>query len=123
MVIVDTSVWIAHLRQHNTDLESLLQEAEVMTHEFVLGELACGNIKNRKEFLSLLEVLPSASVVNQNEFLHFVESNSLMGSGVGFVDVHLLASAQLMKFPLWTRDEKLHQAAIKLKLSYRNNVK
>ena len=119
MVLVDTSVWVSHLRAAKPALKTLLLETEVACHPYIVGELACGNIKNRKEFLSLLQVLPMAPIVTQEEFLHFVDAHKLMGSGVGFVDIHLMASARLAKIPLWTEDTKLKAAAGKLKLLHR----
>lgn len=116
MVIVDTSVWVSHLRRGNPALEKLLLEAEVVCHPFIVAELACGNITNRGEILSLLQALPMAPTVTQEEFLHFVDSQKLMGTGIGFVDVHLLASSRLSGIPLWTEDTKLKQAARKLNL-------
>ena len=91
-------------------------EAEVACHPFVIGELACGNIKNRDEVLSLLQALPTVPVVSQEEYLHFIDSHRLMGTGIGFVDVHLLASSRLSRMPLWTEDAKLKSVAGKLKL-------
>lgn len=118
MVLVDTSVWISHFKERDARLEALLEEAQAVSHSFVIGELACGNLKNRREILSLLQALPEAPLVSQNEILYFIESNSLTGRGLGWVDVHLLASAQLMGIALWTLDRRLRQTAIDLKLSY-----
>ena len=118
MVLVDTSVWINHLQKGSAKLERLLCEAEVASHPFVIGELACGNIQNRKEILSLLKRLPLGPVVENNEFHYFLERNKLMGSGLGFVDIHLLASAKLKRIPLWTADKKLKEAALNLSLAY-----
>lgn len=118
MVLVDTSVWISHLKGGNTRLEILLEEAQVVSHPFVMGELACGNLKNRREILTRLEALPQAPLVSPHEILYFIESNSLMGRGLGWVDVHLLASAQLMGIALWTLDRRLRQTADDLKLCY-----
>ncbi|MCH7742872.1 MAG: VapC toxin family PIN domain ribonuclease [Proteobacteria bacterium] len=119
MVLVDTSVWVTHLRTGDPNLEKLLLESEVMCHPFVVGELACGNIKNRDEILSLLQALPSALIVSQNEFLYFVELRRLAGVGIGFVDVHLLASSCLSETPLWTQDNKLRLSAEKSGILYR----
>ncbi len=119
MVLVDTSIWVAHLRQGNLGLGKLLLDAQVVCHPFIIGELACGNIKNRGEILSLLQSLPMAPTVGFDEFLYFIEQNQLMGMGVGFVDVHLLASAQLSGMPLWTSDNRLKTAAIKLGFAYK----
>lgn len=118
MVLVDTSVWVYHLRQASKELATLLLEAEAAGHDFVIGELACGLLKNRREVLSLLQALPKISTATQEEVLYFVEEHSLSGMGVGFVDVHLLASARLASVPLWTFDKKLKIAAAKLGVSY-----
>jgi len=118
MVLVDTSIWIIHLRQGERQLEKLLMDAEVMCHPFILGELACGNLKNRSEIVSLLQALPMTPTIEFDEFLFFVERNQLMGKGVGFVDVHLLASAQLAGVKLWTADKRLKSAADQLKLAF-----
>ncbi len=118
MVIVDTSIWVTHLRRGSRHLEELLLDAQVVCHPFIIGELACGNIKNRDEFLSLLRSLPMAPVVTPDELLFFIGRNTLMGKGIGFVDAHLLASAQLSRLPLWTSDRGLKLVASKLKLAY-----
>jgi predicted nucleic acid-binding protein len=118
MVLVDTSIWVTHLREGNQDLETLLLDAAVLCHPFIVGELACGNLRNRNEILSLLQALPMAPIVEFDEFLHFIDGNQLMGIGMGFVDVHLLASSRLAGMPLWTSDKRLRSAAIKLDLDY-----
>ena len=118
MVLVDTSVWVSHLRVGKPALKTLLLEAGAACHPYIVGELACGNIKNRTEFLTLLRALPMVPVVTQEEFLHFVDSHRLMGTGIGFVDVHLLASSSLSRILLWTEDTKLKLMASKLKLLY-----
>ena len=119
MVIVDTSIWIAHLRQGNRQLESLLMDAEVTCHPFIIGELACGNLKNRNEIISLLQSLPMAPMIEFDEFLLFIDKNRLMGKGIGFVDIHLLASTQLAGVLLWTTDKRLKSAAGQLNLAYK----
>lgn len=118
MVLVDTSIWVIHFRDGNRRLEKLLLDAEVACHPFIIGELACGNIKNRDEIISLLQSLPTNSTIELNDFLYFIERNKLIGMGLGFVDVHLLASAQLSGIPLWTSDKRLKSAAIDLKIAY-----
>ena len=125
MVLVDTSIWVTHLRQGNRRLEKLLMDAEVMCHPFIIGELACGNLKNRDEILSLLHSLPLARTIGFDEFLFFINHCNLMGKGVGFVDVHLLASAQLTGIPLWSADKRLNLAAdqLGLKFSTGSNLK
>ena len=87
-------------------------------HPFIVGELACGNIKNRFEFLSLLQSLTMAPTVSLEELLYFINRHMLIGMGIGFVDAHLLASALLSRMPLWTSDKKLKAAAKKLDVSY-----
>ena len=119
MVIVDASIWVTHLRQGSRHLSQLLLDTQVGCHPFVVGELACGNIKNRVEFLSLLQSLPMAPTVSPAELLFFVDRHTLMGVGIGFVDAHLLASARLSRMPLWTSDKKLKSAATKLEVSYK----
>ncbi len=114
MVIVDTSIWVTHLRQGSRQLEKLLMDAQVMCHPFIIGELACGNLKNRNEIISLLQSLPMAPTIEFDEFLFFIDQNHLMGKGVGFVDVHLLASSLLTGVPLWTVDKRLKSAAVQL---------
>ncbi len=119
MVLVDTSVWIDHLRTSDRHLEQLLFDGEVFCHPHVIGELACGNIKNRQEIISLLQALPRTPLVDFEEFLYFVEQHQLNGTGIGFVDIHLLASAQLGQIPLWTGDKRLQSASVKLNLMYK----
>jgi len=118
VVIVDTSIWVTHLREGNPRLAEQLLAAEVVVHPFVIGELACGNLTNRDEILSLLHSLPRAPTVSLNELLFFIERNELMGSGIGFVDTHLLASARLSGIPVWTADRRLKAAASELEVAY-----
>jgi hypothetical protein len=118
MVLVDTSVWVVHLRKGNIGLEALLNEGHVVSHSFIVGELACGNLKNRSEILSLLYALPMATHAEHDELMQFIENHSLMGKGLGYIDMHLLASAILSKVPLWTLDKKLNQVSLKLGLAY-----
>ncbi len=119
MVLVDTSVWITHLRYNDKQLENLLINGEVVCHNFIICELACGNIKNRKEIISLLKSLPMATPIEFPEFLYFVEQNRLEGKGIGFVDIHLLASAALDRIKLWTEDKRLREAGFNLGLNYK----
>ncbi|MDD5223846.1 MAG: type II toxin-antitoxin system VapC family toxin [bacterium] len=118
MVLVDTSVWVAHLREGNIGLEELLNEGRVACHPFIIGELACGNLKNRFLILSLLNSLPRAIVAEHEEVIQFIENKNLMGKGLGYVDTHLLASAVLTGVPLWTRDRKLDEFSAKLGTHY-----
>jgi predicted nucleic acid-binding protein len=117
MVLVDSSVWIRHLRAGNTNLETLLNDGRVVCHPLIIGELACGNLKNRNEILTMLSSLPMAKQAEHEEVLQFIESNKLMGRGIGYVDAHLLASAVLTGIPFWTFDKKLHQVSLKLGIS------
>ncbi|MCX5805776.1 MAG: PIN domain-containing protein [Proteobacteria bacterium] len=118
MVLVDTSVWVSHFRESNSGLVNLLNNTEVICHPFIVGELACGNLKDRMTVISLLEALPMAVLVEHDEVLAFIESHDLMGKGLGYVDVHLLASAVLTSVSLWTIDKKLEKAAKGLRCKY-----
>ena len=99
-------------------LEDLLQEGEVCCHPFVIGELACGNLKQRGTVLSLLQELPSAPLAENEEVLAFLESEKLFGQGLGWIDAHLLASAMLEESPIWTLDASLKRAAARLKIDH-----
>lgn len=114
MILVDTSIWITHLRDGDDQLAALLKKSTVCCHPFVIGELACGNLKNRTEILSLLRALPSAEIVNHEEVLILIDNNNLMEKGLGYVDVHLLGSALLSDVALWTVDRRLAKAASEL---------
>ena len=107
-----------HLRRGSRHLERLLLDAQVVCHPFVVGELACGKIENRDEILSLLRALPMAPTVTLEELLFFIERHELMSKGIGFVDAHLLASAQLAGVSLWTSDKALRSAANELNVAY-----
>jgi predicted nucleic acid-binding protein len=115
-VLVDTSVWVDHLRRRNATLVWHLDRGEVRCHPFVVGELACGRLKNRHEVLGLLASLPQVRRAEPEEVLAFVESNGLGGSGIGWIDAHLLASARLSHVPLWTLDRRLASVAHSLGL-------
>ena len=116
MVLIDTSVWVAHLRHGAIGLEALLNGGRVVCHPFIVGELACGNLQNRSEIISLLQTLPGAIRAEPEEIMKFIENYRLMGKGLGYIDIHLLASAMLTGIPLWTIDKKLNEVAIKLGL-------
>jgi predicted nucleic acid-binding protein len=117
MVLVDTSVWIDHLSRSNSRLARLLDEGRVMCHPFVIGELACGDLRNRQEILGLLVALPQAPVADHDEALRLIERHSLFGRGLGWVDVHLLSSTLLAASALWTLDKSLNQAAGALRVA------
>jgi predicted nucleic acid-binding protein len=116
MVLVDTSVWVEHLRSGTIGLEALLNEGHVVCHPFIIGELACGNLNNRTEILSLLLNLPMASQADDDEVIQFIEDHKLMGKGLGYIDIHLLMSALLTRIPLWTIDKRLHEVSLTLQI-------
>lgn len=114
MVLVDTSVWIDHLRRGSLKMGHLLDGGLVLSHPFVLGELACGNLRNRRHILEALSALPYCEVSDSSEVLSLVESEGLDGRGIGWIDAHLLASARLSGCALWTLDRPLIAAARRL---------
>ena len=119
MILADTSVWIDHLRAGDAELEALLNGSQVLMHSFVLGELACGNLRNRTEVLALLKDLPRAVLATDEEVLFFIERYALMGRGIGYVDAHLLAAVTLGGGTrIWTRDKRLRTVADALALAY-----
>ena len=111
MILVDTSVWIDHLRRGNSALVSRLERTEVVCHPFVLGEVSLGSLRRRNEILALLSELPMASRVNDHDVLALVSRLDLAGRGIGWVDAHLIASAIVDQIPLWTLDRRLALAA------------
>ncbi len=119
MILVDTSVWIDFLRADDLQLAGLLEAASVCMHPMVLGELACGNLKNREQLLTLWRKLPKVIEASHDEALYFLEHNALSGKGIGFVDLHLLASTALTESTfLWTRDKRLYLIAVALNIAY-----
>jgi predicted nucleic acid-binding protein len=118
MVLVDTSVWVSHLRHGNEDLQELLHEGEVVCHPFIVDELACGNLKNRHAILTYLQSLPMTILAEDEEVLKFIENNQLMGKGLGYIDVHLIASAVLTNVLLWTLDKTLGKFTEKIGIDY-----
>ncbi len=117
MILVDTSVWVDHLRNGNPTLTGLLDTGMVLGHPFVIGELALGNLRQRERVLSALQDLPSTAVATDAETLHFIERNEVFGLDIGYVDAHLLAAARLTAgASLWTQDKRLNEAARSLDL-------
>jgi len=114
MILVDTSVWIEHLRAGSDRLRTLLFDEQVLCHPFIVGELACGTLRNRREILGMLRALPDAHVVEHEEVLSFLAARLLYGRGIGWVDAHLLASTLLTGCTLWTFDKPLRRAAVAL---------
>ncbi len=118
MILVDTSVWIDHLRKNNAQLVELLNTGSVLIHPLVIGEIALGRMRQRQIVLTALSDLPRAQVATDDEVLSFIERESLMGRGIGYIDAHLLASARLMPgTELWTLDRRLHAVAEELGLA------
>ena len=114
MILVDTSVWIEHLRVGSDRLRSLLLDEQVLCHPFVVGELACGTMRNRREILAMLRALPEARPAEDEDVLSLLETQHLYGRGIGWVDAHLLVSTLLTGCVLWTFDKPLRRAATAL---------
>ena len=120
MILVDTSIWVDHLRAGDKALAALLDAGMVLAHPFVIGELALGNLRKREIVLKALADLPHASVATEVEVLHFIERHALSGRGIGYIDAHLLAAAALTAgTELWTNDKRLHGVAVRLGLALR----
>ena len=119
MILIDTSVWIEHLRKGNRALAHLLNNNQVLIHPFVIGEIACGTLADRDEVLARLKDLPALPKADESETLYCIERHQLMGLGLGYIDVHLLA-ATLLAPPtrLWTRDNRLKAAVKKMNVAY-----
>ena len=122
MILVDTAVWIDHLRKAIPLLANALEHGDVLVHPYVIGEIACGELTRRREVLGLLTMLPSSIVATAQETLHFIEHQRLMGRGIGFVDASLLASTILTDgAQLWTRDKRLGAIAATLRIGFENH--
>jgi predicted nucleic acid-binding protein len=118
LILVDTSVWIKHFREGETSLAHLLEQGLVVCHPFIIGELACGGIQNRDEIISLLYHLPSTDILDHSDIMEFIEYRKMMNKGIGYIDVHLLASALVSETPLWTFDRALKKVANQLSIEY-----
>jgi len=119
VILVDTSVWIDFLRQGDEGLADLLRQNRVCIHPMIIGELACGNLQNRTQLLKLWRNLPVAFEASHKEAMYLLDSNNLMGKGIGFVDLHLLAATHLTADArLWTRDRRLQQVAVSLSVAF-----
>lgn len=119
MTLVDTSVWVDHLRRGDSRLAALLESAAVLVHPFVIGEIACGNLRDRAAILELMQALPMAIAAEPDEILVYVDRYRLYGQGIGYVDVSLLASVALTDgATLWSRDRRLQSIADKLGLAF-----
>ncbi|MCK9513869.1 MAG: type II toxin-antitoxin system VapC family toxin [Pigmentiphaga sp.] len=120
MILVDTSVWVDHLRNGDPQLASHLEGGRVFTHPFVIGELALGSLRQRDQVLGAMRALPLALVATDDEVQMFIERQPLYNLGIGYVDAHLLASVRLTPgLRLWTRDRRLHAAALQLNIAAR----
>lgn len=118
LILVDTSVWVDHFRTDSPTLRHLLDQDLVICHPLVIGELACGTMKRRSEVLGSLAALPTAPTIEYDELLSFIDTHKLFGQGLGWIDVHLLASTVLESVTLWTLDQSLRQAARKLRCNF-----
>lgn len=119
MILVDTSIWVDHLRRTEPVLVNALKQGRVLIHPFVIGEIACGCLGNRAPVLELLAELPAALVATEAEALGFLDRHRLMGRGIGYIDVHLLAATALAgDAALWTRDKRLAVIAAALGLGW-----
>ena len=117
MILVDTSVWVDHFRRDNRRLRELLLDDVVLVHPFVVGELGCDNLRQRAAILHYLVELPALPPVEHEEALGFVEAQRLAAAGIGWIDVHLLASAVLGRAALWTLDRRLASVVQRLGLA------
>jgi hypothetical protein len=123
VILVDTSVWVDHLRRADPSLAEALAAGLVLAHPFVIGELACGVLPGRAEVLQLLHELPFAAVASPAEALGFIDRHTLAGRGVGYVDVHLLASARITRRTvLWTKDRRLAAIADELGVGHASRL-
>ena len=122
-ILVDTSVWIKHLREGDQNLIRLLEQELVACHPFIIGEIACGGIKNRFEIINLLNDLPSTDILDHSDIMEFIENRKIMNKGIGYIDVHLLGSALVSETPLWTLDKALREIANQLSIEYDIKVK
>ena len=117
MILVDTSVWIDHLRHGDSTLVNLLNTGRVLAHSFIIGELALGNLQQRDAILDALSNIPRANIATDEEVLTLINQSKLYGLGVGYIDAHLLASVRLTPSTLlWTKDKRLSKAAKQLGL-------
>ena len=119
MILVDTSVWIDHLRQARLAFAKCLRDGQVLCHPFVIGELAIGHLERRREILTLLRELGQLSMAEDDEVLALIERHRLMGCGIGWIDAHLLTSALVAGVPMWTHDKRLAGVAGELGILFR----
>lgn len=119
MILVDSSVWVDHLRASDAVLTELLDRGQILTHPCVVGEIALGSLRQRTEIIRALSGLPKATLAEHDEVMAFIDRFSLFARGIGYIDVHLLASVRLTPDAvLWTRDRRLHEAASQLAIAF-----
>ncbi len=119
MVLIDTVVWIDHLQSNDEHLSMLLEKEQVLMHPMVIGELAMGNLANRQRTLEDFAKLPEISVATHDEVLFFIEHHQLMGTGIGYIDAHLLTASVLHDTTqLWTRDRRMMAVANELDIKF-----
>ena len=118
MILVDTSIWVDHLRRGDAGLSALLEATDVAVHPFVVGELACGSLRRQSDVVRLLSALPQVTTATHEEVMHFIDAHRLGGRGIGYVDVHVLASASIDGIRVWTRDKALASQAASLGLAF-----
>lgn len=117
-ILADSSIWVDHLRHGNAQMALLLEKNAIGMHDFVIGELACGNLPHREQFLGDLILLPKAPAVTHGEALALLDLHKLAGHGLGWVDIHLLASALVAGSSLWTLDKALRKVADRLRIAF-----
>ena len=118
MILLDTSVWVDHLRRGDSLVVRILESGEAASHALVVGELACGNLKSRARVIDLLRALPQSAIATDDEVLYLIARHKLMGRGIGYVDAHLLASALIGGSLLWTRNKRLREIALELRVAF-----
>ena len=119
MILLDTSVWVDHLRLGDALVVQALESGQAAVHSFVIGELACGNLKSRAGVIGLLQALSQVPTATDDEVLYFIDKHQLMGRGIGYVDAHLLAASTISGSLLWTRDKRLRSIATEQGVAYR----
>jgi predicted nucleic acid-binding protein len=118
MILADSSIWVDHLRRKDAAMEAQLGERSIVIHPFIVGEVALGHLERRAEVLLRLHWLPRVTIADASEVIRFVDRHKLFGTGIGYVDAHLLVSCRLTPDTLlWTRDKRLHAVAARLALA------
>ena len=118
MIVADTSIWVDHLRTSDSGFSWFLERRNILIHPFVIGEIALGNLPQYSLTLNALAKITKAPMASDENVLSFINRYRLSGTGIGYVDAHLLTSASLVAgYKLWTRDKRLHRAALALDLA------